>query len=67
MDSHSPLKSEEPFYRWKHPLERYGTQILRPRERRRPRMPNATSPYGVRSAIMARLFRCLFAPRRIGG
>ena len=33
------------FYRWKKQLERHGTQILRPRERRTPRMPNATSPF----------------------
>jgi hypothetical protein len=30
-------------YRWKHQLDRYGPEILRPRERRTPRMANATS------------------------
>ena len=29
------------FYRWKAQVERFGPEILRPRERRRPRMPNA--------------------------
>ena len=28
------------FYRWKRMIERHGLEILRPRERRRPRMPN---------------------------
>ncbi len=32
------------YYRWKHQLDRYGPEILRPRERRTPRMANATSP-----------------------
>ena len=31
------------YYRWKHQLERHGPEILRPRERRPPRMANATS------------------------
>ena len=29
--------------RWKHQLDRYGPEILRPRERRTPRMANQTS------------------------
>ena len=29
------------FYRWKLRVERHGPEILRPRERRRPKMPNA--------------------------
>lgn len=32
------------YYRWQRQLVRFGTEILRPRERRRPRMPNAISP-----------------------
>jgi transposase-like protein len=32
------------YYRWKHQLDRHGPEILRPRERRPPRMANATSP-----------------------
>jgi hypothetical protein len=31
------------YYRWKHQLDRYGPEILRPRERRVPRMANQTS------------------------
>jgi transposase InsO family protein len=32
------------YYRWKGQLDRHGPEILRPRERRPPRMANATSP-----------------------
>jgi transposase InsO family protein len=32
------------YYRWKRRIERHGLEILRPRERRRPRMPNQLSP-----------------------
>jgi Helix-turn-helix domain len=31
------------YYRWKRQLDRYGPEILRPRERRTPRMANQTS------------------------
>jgi transposase-like protein len=29
------------FYRWLNQARRFGLEILRPRERRQPRMPNA--------------------------
>ena len=32
------------FYRWKRQVEQYGLDLLRPRERRRSQMANATSP-----------------------
>jgi len=32
------------YYRWRRQLERWGLEALRPRERRRPRMPNQTPP-----------------------
>ena len=32
------------YYRWKAMVERSGLEMLRPRERRAPRMPNQTSP-----------------------
>ncbi len=32
------------YYRWKASVERHGLEILRPRERRLPRMPNQTPP-----------------------
>lgn len=33
------------YYRWKPLVERHGLEILRPRERRRPRMPNQLPPW----------------------
>ncbi len=32
------------YYRWRALVLRYGSELLRPRERRAPQMPNATSP-----------------------
>ena len=40
------------FYRWKGLVERFGSEILRPRERRRPQMPNAI-PVLVEQRIIA--------------
>lgn len=40
------------FYRWKKDVERYGLDALRPRERRQPRMPNAT-PVLVEQRVLA--------------
>jgi transposase InsO family protein len=40
------------FYRWKAQVDRFGLEILRPRERRRPQMPNAT-PVLVEHRIIA--------------
>jgi transposase len=40
------------YYRWKRLVERHGLEILRPRERRRPKMPNAL-PAMVEERIVA--------------
>lgn len=40
------------YYRWRRQLVAYGPEILRPRERRQPRMPNAISPM-VEHRVMA--------------
>jgi len=40
------------FYRWRKQAERFGNEILRPRERRHPRMPNAT-PHLVEQRVLA--------------
>ena len=32
------------YYRWKRLVDRHGPEMLRPRERRRPRMPNSRRP-----------------------
>ena len=34
------------LYRWKHQVDRQGLEMLRPRERRRPAMPNIVEPPG---------------------
>lgn len=41
------------FYRWRQLLERYGPDILRPRERRQPQMPNAISHRSARAGAPA--------------
>src|SRR3954471_22807325 len=40
------------YYRWKHQVDRFGLEMLRPRERRRPAMPNQT-PLLVEQRILA--------------
>jgi transposase InsO family protein len=40
------------FYRWKKMVDRHGLEMLRPRERRAPRMPNAT-PVVLEQRILA--------------
>jgi transposase InsO family protein len=40
------------YYGWKRRAERHGLEILRPRERRRPRLPNQLSPF-VEERIVA--------------
>lgn len=40
------------FYRWRKLLELYGPELLRPRERRRPQMPNAI-PHQVEQQVVA--------------
>jgi transposase InsO family protein len=53
------------FYRWRKQADRYGLEILRPRERRHPRMPNAT-PHLVEQRVLAfSLAHPGFGPDRI--
>src|SRR5438270_13316387 len=40
------------YYRWRRQLVRFGPELLRPRERRQPRMPNAIPPM-VEQRILA--------------
>ena len=40
------------YYRWKRAVDRYGLEILRPRERRRPQMPNSI-PVMIEHRIIA--------------
>ena len=53
------------FYRWKAQAERYGLELLRPRERRRPRMPNATNPLVEQRVVAFALGHPGFGPQRI--
>jgi transposase InsO family protein len=52
-------------YRWKHQLDRHGPEILRPRERRAPRMANATSVLVEQRVAAFALGHPGFGPARI--
>lgn len=53
------------YYRWKAQVDRYGLEILRPRERRQPRMPNAVSPMIEQKVVAFSLGHPGFGPARI--
>ena len=53
------------FDRWKRQAERYGLELLRPRERRRPQMANATSPVVEQRVVAFALGQPGFGPARI--
>ena len=53
------------YYRWKPLVERHGLEILRPRERRRPRMPNQVPPWLEEPVIAFALGHPGLGPRRI--
>ena len=53
------------FYRWKRDVERYGLEVLRPRERRHPRMPNATPMLIEQRVLGFALAHPGFGPSRI--
>ena len=53
------------YYRWKPMVERHGLEILRPRERRRPRMPNQVPPWLEERVIAFALGHPGLGPRRI--
>lgn len=53
------------FYRWKRTADRHGLELLRPRERRMPRMPNAASPLTEQRVIAFSLAHPGFGPARI--
>jgi hypothetical protein len=53
------------YYRWRRQLLAYGPEILRPRERRHPRMANATSPLGEQRVVALALGHPGFGPARI--
>jgi transposase len=53
------------YYRWKHQLDRHGPEVLRPRERRPPRMANQTSPLVEQRVVAFALGHPGFGPARI--
>lgn len=53
------------YYRWKHMVERSGLEMLRPRERRSPRMPNQTSPVIEARVLAFAIAHPGLGPRRI--
>jgi transposase InsO family protein len=53
------------YYRWKRQVERFGIEILNPRERRRPRMPNSTSPMIEQRVLAYALAFPTVGPQRI--
>jgi transposase InsO family protein len=55
------------FYEWKRKVDRQGLEMLRPRERRRPRMPNQLSPLVEQRIVGFALAYPGFGPRRIAG
>ena len=53
------------YYRWRPSVLRHGLEILRPRERRRPRMPNQVPPWLEERLIAFALGHPGLGPRRI--
>jgi transposase len=53
------------YYRWKHAIERSGLEMLRPRERRSPRMPNQTNPVIEERVLAFAIAHPGLGPRRI--
>jgi transposase InsO family protein len=53
------------YYVWKRRVERHGLGILRPRERRRPRLPNQLSPFVEQRIVAFALGHPGYGPRRI--
>ena len=53
------------YYRWKGMVERSGLEMLRPRERRRPQMPNQLSPMIEQRIVAFCLGQPGLGPRRV--
>jgi len=53
------------YYRWAEKVERWGLEALRPRERRRPRMPNQLGPHLEQRIVAFALGQPGFGPKRI--
>jgi transposase len=55
------------FYAWKHQVDRHGLEMLRPRERRRPRMPNQLPKMIEERVISFAIAHPGFGPKRVAG
>jgi transposase len=53
------------YYRWKRAVEASGLEMLRPRERRAPQMPNQLSPMVEQRIVAFSLGRPGYGPRRV--
>ena len=53
------------YYRWRAQVRRFGLDILHPRERRPPRMPNATPPFVEQRVLAFALAHPTFGPQRV--
>jgi len=53
------------YYRWKRQVEACGLEMLRPRERRRPQMPNQIAPMVAEKIVAFALGHPGYGPRRI--
>ena len=53
------------FYRWKRLVDRHGLEVLRPRERRRPRMPNQLAAMVEERIVAFAIAHPGLGPRRI--
>ena len=53
------------FYRWRRQAEQIGLELLRPRDRRRPQMANATSPVVEQRVVAFTLGQPGLGPARI--
>jgi transposase InsO family protein len=53
------------YYRWRHQVQRSGLEMLRPRERRRPQMPNQLSPIVEQRIVAFALGHPGLGPKRI--
>jgi transposase InsO family protein len=55
------------YYHWKRQVDRHGLEILRPRERRAPRMPNQLSKMVEERILAFSIAHPGFGPKRIAG
>jgi transposase len=53
------------YYAWKRQVERSGLEMLRPRERRRPQMPNQLSPLIEQRIVAFALGQPGLGPKRV--